>query len=123
MKDYGKSEITQAETDASIISPITQALTKNKITLNKTCKRLNESMDAKIVKTFKTKDNKIIHSKPLIAHDIRLKATVEALKLQQAYPVDKLQIEGDTGLTIKLVQYGVPSSNGVDKIEDKDSTD
>lgn len=79
------------DTPAQILSPITKALKNNNITLEQTCQRLKESMDAYETKVFQGKDG-LVYSKDLISHGIRLKASVEALKLQQAYPVEQLNV-------------------------------
>lgn len=98
------------ETQANIMSPITQALTKSKITLEETCKRLKESMDAKETKVFND-SGKLIYSDALIAHGIRLKAVVEALKLQQAYPAEKHEIKSEGVLVVEVIKFGESSGS------------
>ncbi len=95
-----KDILTPEDAQEAILSPITQQLKDSNLTIKRLCKDLNQ-----VIKTSKDNPN------------AKLKGIDMGLKLNQAYPADKLEVTGETGLTIKLVQYGVPS------IEDKDATD
>ena len=111
MRDYGKNEVTPQDAQESILSPITKALTTNNITLDRLTAKLSKLIDCK--KTIGVNSK----GKPIQAPDNtnQLNAVKDGFKLHRAYPADKIEIEGDTGLTIRLVQYGV--------IEDRDETD
>jgi len=98
--DYTNTPPDPKDTPATILSPITQALNTHGITLDYTVQKLKESMEAHETKVFQGRDG-LIYSDALIAHGIRLKASVEALKLQQAYPAE--HTISDTTLTIKDV--------------------
>ena len=98
--DYTNTPPTPEDAQRAIMSPITETLTKHDITIDTLSQQLKKLIKAK---------------KPLVIegniHEVednasQLKAVDMGLKLNRAYPADRLQVEGDTGLTVKLVQYG-----------------
>jgi len=101
---------TPQDAQEAILSPITKALTKHGITLDQTCQKLKESMEAKETKVFNN-SGELIYSDDLIAHGIRLKAVIEALKLQQAYPAEKQELE-ITGVQLLAPAVKKPKSAG-----------
>ena len=111
--NYTNTPPNPADTAAQILSPITKALQKHGITLDYTCKKLKESMEAKETKVFND-SGKLIYSDAFIAHGIRLKASVEALKLQQAYPAERHEVVTDT-LEDRLRRLREPKSVTNDK--------
>jgi hypothetical protein len=76
--DYPNTQPDPADTAAQILSPITQALTKHGITLDRLSGKLNELIDCK-------KGDDPDNASQLKAVDI-------ALKLQQAYPAEKKEL-------------------------------
>ena len=90
---------TPQDAQEAILSPIHKQLKDSNLTLKRLCKDLNQ-----VIKS--TKDNP----------NAKLKGIDMGFKLhgKDAYPIDTLHIEGETGLTIKLVQYKEP----VPSIED-----
>lgn len=91
-------------------------------------KRLKREINAKKTDTFKAKVLKrgpndeiieveeVIYSKPLIAHDIRIKALDMTFKLRGDYPADKFEHSGPGGtpLTPKRIEIVLvkPGDNG-----------
>jgi len=49
-------------------------------------------MDAKEVKVFKDSKDKIVYSKPLVSHNIRLQATKFAVEILDALPNQKVDL-------------------------------
>lgn len=93
---------------------------KKGVTLCRAMHRLKESLDAKETKVFLNKNTGVlVYSKPLIAHNIRLKAVEVALAIHDAIP-KRLELTGKNGgpiamtLTERLKQLteqdGSPSS-------------
>ena len=68
--------------------------------LQKTLLRLKQALNAKTVKVFKASNayDRLIYSKPLVDHAIRLKAIDILLKLYDSFPAEKLKHEGEVTL-------------------------
>ena len=94
MKPYGKEKLNPEDTSTIILSPITQALTKHNLTLDRLTKDLNQ-----VIKT--TKDNP--HAK--------LKGIDMGLKLNQAYPAERQELE-ITGVQLLAPAVKKPKGGG-----------
>lgn len=114
MAKNNNKELTPQDAQEAILSPITKALTDNKITLDRIASKFDELIDCK--RTYVTKDGIEIDTPD---RPTQLKATIESGKLLQAYPAEKLKIESDTDIIINLVQYGQPQKAPKCITEDK----
>jgi len=79
LKKYGTEKLDPDDTPTAIMSPITQALNNNNITLERLTSKLSDLIDCK---RGEDPDN-----------TTQLKAVETGLKLNQAYPDEKLNVD------------------------------
>ena len=87
-------EVTAAEFQKSIESPVIAALEKEGITLSHLSKILHKELKAKEIKVFNDKGT-IIYSDGVPALDIQQRARIDAHKLRGDYPAEEHRITGE----------------------------
>jgi len=87
-----KSKVTAEEMSAAIAIPMESCLRKDGITRAFLVKKLKAELSATEVKAFNSQ-GAIIYSKPLTAWDIRQRARMDAQRLLNLYPPDKMQLD------------------------------
>ena len=85
----------------SLNSPIVQALSDQGITPTYLAKLLKDELKAKQIKVFQDK-GKVIYSDPIEALDIQQRARMDAHKLLDHYPKEKIEIESTI---FKVINY------------------
>lgn len=80
------------DTPATILSPITQALKDNNITLDRLSSKINDLIDCKRPVSVDKKGNTVDTND----NPSQIKAVDMALKLQQAYPAERHEVVTDT---------------------------
>jgi len=89
---YTNTDPDPKDTAAAIMSPITQALNNNNITLERLAGKLSDLIDCK---RGEDPDN-----------TTQLKAVETGLKLNQAYPNEKIDLNAQGTLTVEVVKFG-----------------
>ena len=89
---YTNTNPDPKDTAAAIMSPITQALNNNNITLERLTSKLSDLIDCK---RGEDPDN-----------TTQLKAVETGLKLNQAYPNEKIDLNAQGTLTVEVVKFG-----------------
>ena len=89
---YTNTNPDPKDTAAAIMSPITQALNNNNITLERLAGKLSDLIDCK---RGEDPDN-----------TTQLKAVETGLKLNQAYPNEKIDLNAQGTLTVEVVKFG-----------------
>lgn len=120
MRKANDTELTPQEAQAAILSPITQALNKHGLTLDRLTAKLSQLTDC-TRPAGTDKDGNIIETPD---NPSQLKAVDMALKLNQAYPADKHDIAllGQSEMSIAVTVYR-REAGLVPSIEDRDEAD
>jgi len=112
--DYTDNLPNPTETQAAILSPITQALKDHNITLDRLSGKLNDLIDCKRP-IGADKDGKAIEAND---NPSQIKAVDMALKLQQAYPAEQhdVRLLGQTEMTMAVLVYRQETEKPIETI-------
>lgn len=92
MNKYGNEKLNPKDTPATILSPITKALTNNNLTLDRLTKKIDNLVDCKRGVGVNDKGKVVF----VPDNPSQLKAVDMALKLSQAYPAERHEVVTDT---------------------------
>jgi hypothetical protein len=91
----------------SLNSQVIQAMDKSGITLDRLMDQLSDELQATEEKPFYDKKEKeVVYSKPLVAHDVRQRARIDAHKLRGDYPAPGLDIKSTGEHTVVIRKFG-----------------
>ncbi len=83
----------------SLNAPMFEAMAKAGITTEYLMEKLNDELKASETRVFNGKDG-LIYSNPLVAHDVRQRARIDAHRLLGHYPADQHHFTGSVSTVL-----------------------